>query len=422
MSLFITVIAVTLIVSAFCSLFEATLYSTRTATLEAARAQGRHARGAEAFLAMKRNISRPTSAILVLNTIANTAGAAFAGMLAARLYGASAVPVFSALLTLAILMLSEILPKTYGAVQWRHLWPVIVWPLSAMQRVLSPLVWLTEKVSSLVTRGSSAPQTTESEILAMIHLGAKSGEVSPTELALLTAVFPFDETAVREIMIPRHEVVTLDVGLSFAQCLQAVRETGHTRYPLCRGSLEDTLGTIHVKDLVGADPREPIDLASLARPVERHPDTTPIRQVLREMQASQRHFSLVVDELGTVVGAVTLENVIEQLIGTVQDEFDAEPAQLLTEAPGVYTVQGAFPLSLLNRALDARLGHPGVYTLSGLLAAKLGRVPRVGDKVRLDDLEAEVLAVDRHRATNVRVVPLLVDGAVAGDSSAAGNG
>ncbi len=401
MTILAAVVLITLTLSAVCSLFEATLYSTRVATLEAAKAQGRRGRGAEIFLGMKKDIAKPTSAILILNTVANTAGATIAGMLAAQLFGGKVVPLFSMLLTFAILMFSEILPKTYGAVHWRHLWPVIVWPLLAIQRALSPVIWLTEKASSLVTRGHSAPATTEDEILAMIQLGAKAGEVSATELELLTAVFVFDETSVREVMVPRHEILVLDTAWSTEQCLKVIRETKHTRYPLCHSTLDDTVGIVHVKDLLGMP--ETIDLQAVARPVERLPDTMPIRQVLKSMQKSQRHLSLVVDELGTVIGAVTMENVMERLVGAVQDEFDTESPELVTEKTGSYVAQGQLPLVRLNHDLDLDLAWPGVYTLSGYLAASLGRLPRVGDRLPLGELEAEVLEVRQHRASRIRI-------------------
>lgn len=407
MSLLITVVAITLLLSGFCSLLEATLYSTRVASLEAAKAQGKHVQGAEAFLAMKREIAEPTAAILILNTVANTAGATFAGMLVAQHLGTSAVLVFSAILTLAILMLSEILPKTYGAVHWRGLWPLLVWPLVTIRRVLSPAIWVTEKFSSLITRGRAAPVTTEGEILAMIQMGAKEGEVSPTELELLTAVFQFDETTVREIMVPRHEVVGLQTGLSLDECLGIVREHKHTRYPLCRGSLDDAVGTVHIKDLIGLTDQESVDLAPLARPVERLPDLLPIRQVLRAMQASQSHMALVVDELGSVVGMITLENVIEQIVGAVQDEFDTEDPQLASTAPGEWIAHGQLTLTSLNRELDLRLVRPGVSTLSGFLTSELGRLPHAGDRVRLDEVEAEVLEIQFHRASRVRLTALV---------------
>lgn len=142
METLLIVVGVTLGISAFCSLLEATLYSTRVATLEAARAEGRLRASAMRFLELKRDIAAPTSAILILNAVANTAGATFAGWLAAQAFGPGFVSLFSALLTLAILFLSEILPKTYGATKWKSLWPWLALPLDTLVRILRPAVWL----------------------------------------------------------------------------------------------------------------------------------------------------------------------------------------------------------------------------------------------------------------------------------------
>ena len=172
-----TVAALTLIISGMCSLFEATLYSTTVPTLEAARAKGRKRHLARRFLTMKTAIARPTSAILILNTLANTGGATIAGMYAAQVLGVSWVPVFSGGLTLGILLLSEILPKTYGAVHWRRLWPFIVWPLTVMEKLFYPVIRSLEGLTRLLTRGTPAGQPTEGEIVSMIRLGARSGEL-----------------------------------------------------------------------------------------------------------------------------------------------------------------------------------------------------------------------------------------------------
>ena len=421
MGLLIAVVAVTLLVSALCSLFEATLYSTRVVSLEAAKAQGRHAHRAEAFLALKRQIAEPTAAILILNTVANTAGATIAGMLAAQYLGRGSVPLFSVFLTLAILMLSEILPKTYGAVHWRGLWPILVWPLVGVRKFLGPAIWVTEKFSSLFTRGRVVPVTTEGEILAMIHLGAKEGEVSPTELELLTAVFAFDEAMVREIMIPRHEVVFLDEAWSLEECLRFARQHKHTRFPLCSGDLDHAVGVVHVKDLLGLEAGEALDLKACARPLERIPDLLPIREVLRLMQTTQSHLALVVDELGSVVGAITMENVIEQLVGSVEDEFDSEEPMLVASDTGGWLAAGQLPLARLNQELELRLSRPGVSTLSGFLTAELGRLPRPGDRVRLEEVEAEVLEVQSYRARRVRLTPVDGSGDGIGDEAPPGH-
>ncbi len=381
MTLLIIVVTVTVLVSALCSLFEATLYSTRLGLLEAEAAGGKRSRAARKMLELKRNIAQPTSAILVLNTIANTAGAAVAGMVAVTVLGAGAVPWFSAVLTVLILFFAEILPKTFGAIAWRSAWPLVVWPLSFLRSALSPVVWLTQKVSDLITRGHVVSNVTEDEIRAVIRMGGSEGELSPSELQLLTAVFHFDETVVRQVMMPRREVDYFDIEQTLPECLDIVRRTRHTRYPLCRGSLDSIVGLVHIKDLLGVVDSEEFNLEEIARPLRTVPDSLPISRLLRQMQSARQHMAAVVDEYGNVVGILTMENIFEQLVGAVRDEFDEETPDIIPEHGGVYKVRGNLPLDRLNRDLGLDLYSEEVDTLSGMVAQRLGRLPKVGDEI-----------------------------------------
>ncbi len=402
MTTLLVVAGLTVLISSMCSLFEATLYSTRTGSLEAERAEGKHARLAERFIAMKANIARPTSAILILNTVANTAGATICGMYAAQVLGSVWVPAFSVGLTVAILFVGEILPKTYGATHWRDMWHLIVWPLTLMQRGLSPLIRVTQAFSGFFTGGLGVPAVTEDEIRADIHLGRKAGELSASELQLLNAVFHFDDMLARQVMVARRDVVFFDVHWSLEKCLEVAKETRHTRFPLCIGSLDEVVGLVHVKDLLGLTDDEGI-LRSVARPIRHIPETLPISRLLREMQSTHQQMALVDDEFGSVVGVITMENVVEQIVGDVQDEFDSEPPEIVPEGADTFKVSGQLPIERVNRELGLDLYAPDVDTLSGLLVSRLNRLLKVGDRVGLRNVIAEVVEEQGGRATQVRM-------------------
>ncbi len=404
MTILITVVAASLLISALCSLFEAALYSTRLASLEAAEAEGgKLAHLASRFIHMKKDIAVPTSAILILNTIANTAGAAIAGMYSATILGAEWVPAFSLGLTFAILFFAEILPKTYGATHWKMLWPSIVWPLTVMQKALYPIIRVTQAFAKVFTGRGQLPAITEEEIVAMIRLGGKAGELSSAELQLLSAVFHFDEINCRQVMVSRRDVDYFDASWPVAECVEFVGRTQHTRYPVCKGSMDEVLGLVHIKDLLGVSADTPFDIGSILRPLRSVPETLPISRLLREMQSTHQHMAVVVDEFGTAVGIITLENVLEQIVGSVQDEFDTEMPDIVPEGPGQYVVQGYLPIERINRELHLELSNPDIDTLSGLLVSKLGRLLRAGDQVRIEGALAEVVEVQAGRATRVRL-------------------
>jgi len=401
MTVLLVVVAITLAVSAFCSLLEATLYSTRLATLEAAAKGGERQAAAKRFLDLKKDISVPTSAILILNTIANTAGASLAGMFAARALGANWVLLFSFGLTLAILFFSEILPKTYGAVHWRALWAAIVWPLTVIEKALYPLIRVTQKCSQLFTPKHVPQAVTEDEILAMIHVGGKTGELTAGELHMLDAVLHFDKLLCRQVMLPRGEVAWMEAGWSLEECLAEAHRTQHTRYPVCREDLDDVLGILHIKDLLGVDAGS--NLTSLMRPVRTVPETKRINELLSEMQRTKQHMAVVVDEHGSTAGIITLENIIEEIVGAVQDEFDSETPELVRQGKDRYIARGAAPLEKVNRALELDLRAPNVNTLSGYLVAQVGRFLEKGDRVEAPGIVAEVLEVEGNRATRIRL-------------------
>ncbi len=401
MSILLLVVSLTLLVSAMCSLFEATLYSTRMATLEAART-GKNPKLAQRFIRMKRGIAGPASAILILNTLANTGGATLSGMYGTQVLGSSWVPAFSAGLTLAILLFSEIVPKTYGAIHWRRLWPLIVWPLTIIERLFYPVVQITRRLADFFTRGHSIiPAVTEEEIVSMIRLGAQSGEVTPAELQLLNKIFQFEELYCRQVMVPRSEVVFFDQKSRLSECIAIARRTKHTRFPLCKGTLDEVIGVVHVKDLVGVSPDEEFDLTSVARPMRSVPETMPISRLLRNMQASRQHMAAVIDEYGTMAGIITLEIVLEQIVGAVQDEFDTEAPEIVLQGPNQYTIQGHLPIGRLNRELNLELYASNVDTLSGLLVSKVGRLLKVGDTIQLEGAVARVLDAHAGRAKRV---------------------
>lgn len=403
MTLLILVAVLTILISGICSLLEATLYSTRIGALEAEKSGGKRSVRAGRLMDMKSEIARPTSAILVLNTIANTAGAAFCGVLAAAVLGTQWVLPFAVLLTVLILFLGEILPKTIGATHWRGIWHLIVWPLTVMQKALAPVIWITQRFANLFSSSQGVPAVTEDEIQASIELGAKEGELSPSEMQLLNAVFRFDETLTRQVMVPRRDVVFLDVDWPLGKGFEVAKQSRHTRFPLCEGSLDSVVGLVHVKDLVGVASDQDVDLRSVSRPLAHIPETLPISQLLRQMQSSHQHMALVDDEYGAVVGIVTMENVVEQIVGAVQDEFDSESPEIVSEGGGVYKVSGQLPLERINRELGLDLESHDVDSLSGLLVSRLNRLALAGDKVKLQGAVAHVIEEQDGRATLVRI-------------------
>ena len=325
MSVLLFVVFLTIFISAQCSLYEATLYSTRLGTLEAARVRPKTKKLALMMIQMKKQISVPIAAILILNTIANTAGATIAGMYAHKILGAVFVPLFSVAFTLAILFFAEIIPKTMGAVYWRSLWPVIIWPLTAMKYLLHPLIWVTEKFSALLTRGRPTAPMTEEDILGSIRLGAKEGEISQWESLLVHNIIKLENTEVREVMTPRKVMYSLDTNMTVGEALEAAGAKGLTRIPVYRDDKENIEGYAMIHELGSAkslsEPNTP--LSTIVKPISFVAENTNCLTLLNRFLKKRSHIAILEDEYGSVSGLVTLEDLLETVLGAeIVDETD----------------------------------------------------------------------------------------------------
>lgn len=278
------------------------------------------------------------------------------------------------------------------------------------------LTWSTSVIlRSIGVAGTGEHETphTEEEIKALLREAHIHGDVTGSEHRLINAVFEFDDTICRRVMVPRTDVEYFDTSQSLSSCLESAKHSRHTRFPLCDGSLDKVVGVIHIKDLIGFSSQDDLDIRTLARPPKQVPETIPISRLLRHFQASRQHLAFVVDEYGTTSGIVTLENVLEQIVGPVEDEFDLETPDIVPDGPGQYIVQGSASVDVVRRVLNLNLEDKDADTFSGLLMTREGEILEAGDRIELDGATAEVLEVKSARATRVRVT--LGDSAV-GDS------
>jgi CBS domain containing-hemolysin-like protein len=316
------------------------------------------------------------------------------------------------IISAAHLVIGEQGPKLFAI---RNPENVLLWcaaPMKAFYIVAYPLLAVVNILSAafleLLGLGESSERNahhTEEEIRALLTEARHHGELSHSEHELLHAVFEFDDLICRRIMVPRNEVVICDVTRPMSEFVEVVRRTKHTRYPVCEGSLDHILGIVHIKDFVGMPDLERADVTTIMRPPKRVPGTLPISKVLRFFQKAHQLMAFVVNEYGTVIGVVTLENVVEEIVGPVDDEFDMDRVEIVADGPGRYVVLGGASVKSVNAAIGLTLDEHGVDTISGVLMTRLGRIPESGDRVELGDgALAEVLEVKDLRATRVRVV------------------
>ena len=245
----------------------------------------------------------------------------------------------------------------------------------------------------------------EEEIRALVTRAKVAGELSRAEHELLSAVFEFDDLICRQVMLPRGDIVFIRIDQPYDEWMKLVRRTKHTRYPICNESLDKTIGVVHIKDLLDVDADDSDALTRLMRPPHMVPESMPMTRLLRQFQAIRQHLALVVNELGTVTGMVTLENAIEQIIGPVEDEFDVETPEIVPAGNHTFLVDGRALIESVERELAVSLGGdaPTTDTLSGLLVLRLGRMLQTGDVVEFPGVRAAVVDVKGGRAGRIRL-------------------
>jgi CBS domain containing-hemolysin-like protein len=311
-------------ISFLCSILEAALLSVTPSHI-AKLEQDRPKVGAR-LRALKSHIDRPLAAILTLNTFANTAGAAGVGAEAQRLWGSEALAIASAVLTLAILIVSEILPKTLGAMYWRRLTGFMAAVLPAMILILLPLVWLSEAITRSLKRRSVAEKLSREEFAALARVGEQEGVFDESEMRILRNLFHFGSLRTRDIMTPRTVMFSLEENTSVRDAIAHRGSMIFSRIPIWKETPDQVTGYILKDQLLLRAARDELDVPvrSFAREALMVPDTIALPSLFEKLLDNREHIAVVVDEYGGIDGVVTMEDVLETLIGLeIVDEMDS---------------------------------------------------------------------------------------------------
>jgi CBS domain containing-hemolysin-like protein len=331
------------------------------------------------------------------------------------IHGAAFVIAFSAI-TAGHLVIGELAPKAFAIRKPELMARWCAPPLKAFYLLFFPVLVVLNGAALVLVRwlGISdadglSDQHSEAELRALLSHAHVEGELSRTEHQLLDAVFEFEDLVCRRVMVPRGDVDFLDVDMSIPECIEIINRTKHTRYPVCKGSLDAVVGVVHIKDLLGLDESESQGLRNSMRPPHHVPETMSVSRLLRYFQAVHQHIAFVVDEYGTIIGIVTMENILELIVGRVEDEFDTETPDIVPAGSREFLVQGRTPVEAVKDRFRLKL-EGDADTLSGLLVEKIGHILEVGDTVELGGAMAEVVEVKGARA---RLVRLTLDQSVA---------
>jgi CBS domain containing-hemolysin-like protein len=402
--LLLLVVTAGLTVSFVCSILEAVLLSMTHSYVALLQESGD--RAGALLTRMRSNIDEPIAAILTLNTIAHTMGAALGGALALRIFGEAWIAAFSAVLTLAILVFSEILPKTIGATYWQQLGKPTAWVLRALIVVLRPILIPLAWFNRLITpRRDGQPVVSRAELEVLVEMGRRQGTLAEEEWRVVSNIINLAEVRVAEVMTPRTRVAAADVddGVNGARAL--FREHGHRRYPVFEGNIDEILGIVTVGDILRAEDEGMPDLRAVLRPPRFVPETKPVDALIREMRSDRVSFAVVIDEFGGTAGVVTLEDLVEEIIGEMRSEHDPDFEALRALGDGRFLIAGTTGLHEVNERLLLELEDEEHTTIAGFLISRLGRLGRTGDVVTVPGGRFEITNTDGRRIATIRYTP-----------------
>ena len=401
MLLFVAAVSTVLVVSFLCSIFESVLLSLTRPQIEMmVRARKR----AGTMLArFKENIDVPIAAILILNTAAHTIGAAVAGASYTDVFGVGTLWVFSIIFTIAVLLFTEIIPKTLGVAHAQALATPVAHGVKFLTVLLRPLVWVSERISRSLRGNDETPITSTEEIRLMAALGRSQGAVGHQSAEMIVGAAQLRYMDSHDVMLPREDVRFLSIDMQRDEVLKLLRESGHSRFPLsATADLSDVTGVVLAKDLLYwmmENEGNEIDWPAIVKEPLIVPDSAPLPKVLRTFQETHRHLALVVDEYGTIEGIATLEDVLEEIVGDIRDESDLPDDDLVVRPDGTLIVRARIDLRRVCEKLGITWEPETEFaTIGGLVTETLERIPVAGDSVEWNGYRIEVLRADRHRA------------------------
>jgi CBS domain containing-hemolysin-like protein len=330
-----------------------------------------------------------------------------------RWFGVGGVVAALAVETAVIFVVAEAMPKTY-ALQHTGRAAQRLAPLVRALALFPPVRWVTRLligISNVLLPGKGrreGPSVSEEELLALAGAAAEEEVIEVEERALIESIIEFGDTVAREVMVPRPDMVTVGADFRIEAAMEVAMLHGFSRLPAYRDGVDDIVGIVYAKDLMKAerDGHLADEVSTILRPAKFVPETKKVPSLLKEMQAEKFHIAIVVDEYGGTAGLVTLEDLIEELVGEIYDEFDVEEPMIEPLSGGAVRVNARMPIDEVNDLLTCDLPEGDWDTVGGFFFSQLGRVPKEGETVEFDDHQLRAERVQGRRIGRVRITPI----------------
>jgi CBS domain containing-hemolysin-like protein len=365
-------------------------------------------RGAGSLLRIAENPAPYLNVVLLLTLLSTIGGTTMATTLAVRSLGGPGEWVATIVMTVLLFVFADVTPKTFAIMQTDRvalrLAPLIV----MLRRLVGPVATALVRFANVVMPGKGLPQgpfITEAEIRQLAEVASEEEQIEEGEVQLIHSIFEFGDTIVREVMVPRPDIVAIEADRPLRDVQALVLQHGYSRLPVYDDDLDNVVGFIYAKDVLKAlhQGKQDMPLRDVCRPAHFVPESKKAADLLREMQREKFHVALVTDEYGSVVGLVTLEDLLEELVGEIEDEFDRAEPDIAQVAENVYRVDGKVAIDEVNDLFDVELPDEEWDTVGGLMLGLLGSIPKEGEEVSFQGLVFKAERVDGRRISKVLI-------------------
>jgi putative hemolysin len=409
--------AIEILLFVICVLFTAFFSSSEVALISITRAKARTLvnegkKGSEAVAALKDSPEHLLITILIGNTLVTTAAAAIATAVAIQIFGDIGVGIATVFVVVVLLVFGEIGPKIYAARASDSFVLTVAPVILFASRIFSPIIWLVERVSPTfgIGKETSEPAVTEEEIKEWIDVGKEDGTIEQGEQEMLYSVLEFADTTAREIMTPRVDVTLMEDTVTFEEAIRIFNETGFSRIPVYHDQIDNITGILNVKDVFSAmvSHRKDSTIKEVMYDPMFVPETKKIDDLLKELQVHRVQMAIVIDEYSSFVGIATVEDILEEIVGDIMDEYDKEEPEIQNISEGVFVVDAQMWVEDINERLEIDLPVDESYeTIGGLIIDRLGHIPlHPGEKVEINEGKIILAVMQMHgrRIVKVKVV------------------
>lgn len=359
------------------------------------------------------------TAMLLGNNIANTAATALAtsvslGILAQmNIKGTNALAIVTAVMTIVILIFGEITPKIVSKTYPYKIARIVIYPVNLLRVVATPFVYIFMGISKFIARMFGVQLTedvfaiTEDDIKSFVNVGKDEGVIEEEEQEMIHSIFEFSDTTVKEIVTPRTTVFALESKRTLSEVWQDIIEQGFSRIPVYEDQIDNIIGILYLKDLIKCDKNKDkdVEVKELMREAYFIPSTKTLIELLSEFRKKQNHMAIILDEYGGTLGIITIEDLLEEIVGEIRDEFDQEEENIRQIRETLYDIKGETSIEDLNEEVGIDIPISEEYeTVSGYIQSELGRVAELNDQVKKDNYILKVLEIDNKRIDKVRVI------------------